>query len=372
MKPFKFGHAGHTHWQKAARSCLKQMGPLDYEDNLGFLYVTDLLVGELPTILAYFKQHTGITHWVGTVGIGICSQAKEYLDVPAIAVMIGNFLPHTFEVFSTVTKGFEEFSRTHQAWCSMKKPMFAIVHGDPRHDEIADLIFQLSERLGETFLVGGLISSRSDYLQIADDILEEGLSGVMFTSDVLVTTRLTQGCTLIGPRHQITAAQQNIIIRIDDRPALDVFNDDIGEVLARDLNKVAGYIFAALPIMGSDTGDYLVRNLLGVDPEHRLLAVGESIQVGMPIRFARRDPQAAHEDLVNILNVLKQEIKEPLKGGVYFSCLGRGENMFGQNSQELKTIQAVLGNFPLVGFFANGEISHQRLYSYTGVLTLFF
>lgn len=46
--------------------------------------------------------------------------------------------------------------------------------------------------------------------------------------------------------------------------------------------------------------------------------------------------------------------------------------MFGENSEGLKSIQQELGEFPLVGFFTNGEISHNRLYGYTGVLTLFF
>lgn len=372
MQPFKFGHASHSHWQEAAQACLKQVEPVSYEDNLGFLYVTDALIEELPTILSYFKQHTAIEHWVGTVGVSICSQAVEYSRVPAIAVMLGRFPSHTFAVFSTPGISFEKFTLTHQAWCEKNKPIFAVIHGDPRHTQLADLAFEFSRRIGEGFVVGGLASSRSaQFPQIADDIIETGLSGVMFTSDVPVATRLTQGCALIGKRHQITAAQHNILIEIDNRPALDVFNEEIGEVLARDLNKVAGYIFAALPIVGSDTGDYLIRHLLGIDPENKLILISEIIQTGNPIMFARRDPKTAYEDLTRMLNTLKQEVKEPVKGGIYFSCLGRGKHMFGQDSQELKIIQSVLGDFPLVGFFANGEFFHQHLYGHTGVLTLF-
>jgi len=371
MQPFKFGHASHARWQEAAHACLEQIGAVSYEDNLGFLYVTDLLVEELPTIVSYFKQHTAVEHWVGTVGISICSQAKEYMDVPAIAVMLGNFPAHTFEVFTTPGTSFEKFSRTHQAWCKVKKPIFAVVHSDPRQTQLVDLIFEFTERIGDGFLVGGLTSAHgANFPQIADGIIETGLSGVMFTSEISVT-RLTQGCTLIGSRHQITAAQHNILIELDNRPALDVFNEDIGEVLARDLSKIAGYIFAALPILGSDTGDYLIRHLLGIDPENKLILISDIVQTGDSIMFARRDPKIAYEDLIRMLNTLKQEVKEPIKGGIYFSCLGRGKHMFGQDSQEMKTIQSVLGDFPLVGFFANGEFFHQHLYSHTGVLTLF-
>ena len=59
------------------------------------------------------------------------------------------------------------------------------------------------------------------------------------------------------------------------------------------------------------------------------------------------------------------------KGAVYVSCLARGPNLFGDDSEELRQVQTAIGDVPLVGFFANGEISHDRLYGYTGVLTLF-
>jgi small ligand-binding sensory domain FIST len=236
---------------------------------------------------------------------------------------------------------------------------------------MVNLIVQLSERLGEGFLVGGLTSSRNQYFQIANSVSEGGLSGVMFASAVDVFTQLTQGCSAIGPRHQITECSNNIIIRIDGRPALDVFKEDIGKELASNLEKVAGHIFTALPVVGSDTGDYLVRNLLGIDPEHKLLAIGDMVSPGMPIIFTRREAQVAQKDLIKMLTTVKTRLagRKP-KGGVYHSCVGRGEKLFGKD-KELQTIYEILGDFPLIGFFASGEIYHQRLYGYTGVLTVF-
>ncbi len=369
---FQFGHANAITWQEAADACLAQFGELNPDGNLGFLYATDILSENFAEILDYFKQKTGIMHWVGTVGIGICSTGQEYFNVLAIAAMIGDFPDDTFHILTTLSEQSEQFSRTRQSWCDSKQAMFAIIHGNPRHENVADLILQLSEQLGESFLVGGLTSSRHTFPQIADDIVDEKLSGVLFSSAIQVTTRLTQGCTLISPRHQITEADDNVIIRIDDRPALDVFFEDIGKELADDLSQVPGRIFAALPILGSDTGDYLIRSLVGVDIEQRLLAIGEMVTVGMPLMFARRDRDSAHNDMVKMLRKLQIMLNGKMpKGAVYYSCLGRGENLFGNDSQELKTIQTILGEFPLVGFFASGEIYHQRLYGYTGILTLF-
>jgi len=87
--------------------------------------------------------------------------------------------------------------------------------------------------------------------------------------------------------------------------------------------------------------------------------------------FCRRDSATAREDMLRMLGDLGKRAKGQIKGGLYYSCLGRGRNQFGDDSEELKMIRDQLGEFPLAGFFANGEISHNRLYGYTGVLTLF-
>jgi len=160
-------------------------------------------------------------------------------------------------------------------------------------------------------------------------------------------------------------------MRIDDRPALDIFKEEIGEVLSRNLNRAAGYIFAALPVKASDTGDYLVRNLVGIDPNKGWIAIGDLVAKGDPIMFTRRDKPSAETDLDRMLSRLKQRIAKPIRGGIYVSCLSRGVNLFGPDAAETRRITAQLGEFPLVGFFANGEISHDRLYAHTGVLTLF-
>jgi len=182
---------------------------------------------------------------------------------------------------------------------------------------------------------------------------------------------LTQGCTPIGPKHVVTAGQRNVIVSLDGRPALDVFQEDIGEKLGRDLNRIGGIVFAGLPIAGSDTGDYLVRNLVGIDPGNKMLAIGELVEAGASLMFCRRDRETARDDMARMLESIKQGLFTRPRGGVYYSCLGRGAGLFGPDSAELKMIRDALGDFPLVGFFCNGEISHNRLYGYTGVLTLF-
>lgn len=365
MNNFKFGHASASTWQDAAESCLNQLGDLSSSDNLGFLYITDLVAEDLSAILDFFKTNTSVKHWVGSVGIGICGSGKEYFNIPAIAVMLGNFPENSFHVFKE-NENISKFAANNQA-------LLTVVHGDPRHKQIDRQIVKISEQLNEGFLVGGLTSSRNDLLQVADDVTQGGLSGVIFSNEVEVSTRLTQSCSPISPYHRISECSNNIIIRLDDKPAFDVFKQDIGSEYSEDLNKVAGNIFAAIPIQGSDMDNYLVRNIMGIDPEHNLLAIGNKIELGMSIRFVQRDANDAYKYMVQMLNQIKLSLKgKTIKGGLYYSCMGRGENLFGHNSKELKVIQQFLGEFPLVGFFANGEIFYQRLYAYSGILILFF
>ena len=311
---------------------------------------------------------------MGTVGIAITGQtatapAEEYLDEPAISLMVGSFAPDSFRLLEPEQGGVGSRLRALRPWTEARSPSVALVHGDPRNPQLPNLIHQLGD--AGLFLLGGLTSSRSGLAQAAGTVGESGLSGALLAGDVAVVTGLSQGCSPIGPQHRVTKAQDNLVMEIDGRPTLEVFKEEIGEVLARDLRKVAGFIFAALPVAGSDTGDYLVRNIIGIDANSGWIAIGAEVAEDDLIMFTRRDRASALADLERMLERLKQRIDRPIRGGLYISCIARRPNLFGPDATETRLIAQHLGQFPLTGFFANGEISHDRIYAYTGVLTLF-
>ena len=370
-EPFQVGNSRAEIWQDAVDECAAQIG--NTSGHLGFIYTTDHHGENMSAIVERLKAQTNVPHWVGATGIGVLRSGHEDYECPVINVMVGAFPENSFQVFSDAQGGLESFNRDHRPWVENNVQTFAVVHGNPESVEVPRLIPALSDALQGGYLVGALSSSRGQNVQIADGPTTSDLSGVLFSEAVSVSTGLTQGCSPIGPQRTITRISQNIIFTIDDRPALEVFQEDIGEKLAQDLSRVAGKIFAALPVVGSDTGDYLVRNIVGVDPEHKLLAIGDRVDTGDSILFCKRDRISAEEDLIRMLRDLKQRSAGSIpRGAVYFSCLGRGRHTFGENSNEMTLIERELGDLPLVGFFANGEISHRRLYGYTGVLTLFF
>jgi len=376
MTPFKYAHSDADGWAGIARGLVEGLlggEDLTHDDGeslLGFLYVTDVIAEDVGSILTYLRQTTGIDDWVGTVGMGVCATGVEFFGRPAAVAMAVRLPEDSFCVFPAILDDIDEFTAAGKAWIEAASPPFGIVHGDPNNKKSIEII----EGLGVVtfgFLVGGLTASRSAHPQIAGDITGGGVSGVFFAPGIEVATGLTQGCLPVGSTHVVSDCLDNVIIGLDGKGALDVFKEDVGELLSRDLKRAAGYIHTAFPIEGSDTGDYVVRNLIGIDTDRGWLAVGENIEAGDRVMFVRRDPKSAEEDLGAMIENLKKRLPGSPKGGVYFSCVARGPNMFGEEGKERSIIRDVLGDVPLVGFFGNGEVSNNRVYGYTGVLALF-
>ena len=380
MTRFRAGHAAGSDWRQAVDACLKELKQATTDaprpnarrtNPLGFLYLTDVIAEQAAEILDRLRRETGVEHWIGATGIGILGASAqgtgEYYDQPAVSALIADLPDDSFRVFPG--RG-DDAAGAGSEWFETQRPNVAIVHADPRAQRLPLMLDRLAEASG-AYLVGGLASSRGPMVQIAGEVSEGGASGAWIGSSISLIAGLSQGCAPIGPAHVATTAQKNVVMEIDGRPALDVFKEEIGEMLARNLERCANFIYAALPVDGSDTGDYLVRNLMGIDPNKGWIAIGDQIESGDGIMFTKRDRATANADLVQMLERLKKRISRPIQGGLYFSCLSRGHNLFGDPGIEMAILRDVLGDIPLAGFFANGEISHRRLYGHTGVLALF-
>ena len=372
MKPFLHSYTIGAEPRELVNTCLGQIGDIPTDISLGFIYVTDALARELEHILHLLQQATGIEHWAGSVGMAICVQGQEVYDQPAMAIMLTDFPLESFRVIPNLSATPTHFLKTNRSWIDSHQANFAIIHGDPNNPSTPTLMEDLANGLGEGFFVGGLTSSQAESLQITDGVESGGLSGVLFSSEVTVLAGHTQGCSPVGPIHNVTRSDRNVIEELDNRSALAILKEDAGEILARDLNRLSGYIFVGLPLAGSDTGDYMVRNLIGIDASQERIAIGEMVHANDRLMFCHRDGNTAREDMLRMLESLRDRCEgRAIRGAVYYSCMGRGREQFGVNSEELKLISETLGEFPLVGFYASGEFFHNRLYGFTGVLNLF-
>lgn len=367
MSRFIVGHAAGKDWRAASREATRQLGAVPDDHNLGFVYVTQEAGANLGDIVRNLQFETGVRDWVGACGIGICAGNSEYFGVPAVAVMAAALGEDEVKLFDTEKDDASDWAPPGAS--DTLGGGFAIIHGDPGGRDVLRLLPFFAEASG-AFLSGGLTAPEIDPSQVAGGVTGGGLSGALFSPDVSVATAVSQGCVPLGPLRHVTECERNVAITIDDAPALDALFADAGEDYRGNLRGAAGSVFVAFPVEGSDQADYVVRNLVGADEERGLLGIGAPLSRGQPIMFCRRDADTAREDLRTRLSHLQKRLGARPRGAIYSSCVARGPHLFDAN-EEASMIQDVLGDIPLIGFFGSGEISNDRLYTQTGVLSVF-
>ncbi|MGO9391016.1 FIST signal transduction protein [Rhodoblastus sp.] len=377
MSAFISAHAGHADWAIAFASCREQVVrqlQQGQNPNLGWCYLSDYYAEAAASILAALRDAMPGLHWVGAVGVGVGAGAVEYFDEPAMALMLAELPPESFKVFSSLEtveagSGFEPFA--------------ALVHAIGVADAAAQLK-ALSERMASGYLFGGLSSSRSQALCLADDVQAEGLSGVAFNSDVTIVSRVTQGCLPIGPQRVITRAEGNLLVTLDGARAMDCVLEDLGldsDLSDQELNSALAATLAGLVATSEDASakpgqfgaNTEVRHIVGVGRKSGVLAIAETLENGMRLAFCQRNAVAAQQDLLRIVGEVRAQAEAAggMRGALYISCSGRGGPHFGARHAEFKMVREALGDIPLIGFFAGGEIARHHLYGYTGVLTVF-
>lgn len=430
MKLFSFAHATHPQWRLCAGLVIAQlkaqmaMPAHAAQPSLGLVYFTDHYAASAQDLLNLLREELpGVKDWAGTVGVGIASNNVEYFDEPAMAVMLLD-LPHeSYRIFS----GVAPLSSSADFL-----PHSALVHADGRTPDLAELLRELAGRLGSGYLFGGLAASRQAAPQVAwrgsdgkrspsAGVFEGGLSGVAFSADVSIVSRVTQGCQPIrladgstAKTHRITKSDGHVVIELDGEPALDVLLDELAVSLSEPQRATQSlrqtFVGLSLPAERSNRHRHLgaetrIRHLVGLDPLRRGVAVADYAPEGSELVFCERNAQAARRDLMRIAAEIRDELEpedafelsssqgdnainsvavsadsipamglkdsKTILGAIYVSCAGRGGPHFGGESAELQILRHALGDVPLVGFFAGGEIAHQNVYGYTGVLTVF-
>ena len=341
------------------------------EGSLGILYTAESFAPHLGEVVAALRQRTGVPDWVSAAGYGVIAAGEEHFGESGAAALVIDVPQDGYRLFAGGRETGSDLASQESDWLAAAGMPLALAHVDPRHPEAMEAVESLAVGTGG-FLVGGLTAAAGEAPHQAGGATG-CLSGVALSpAAVEITTALSQGCTPLGKPRTVTRGKGNVLIALDGRPALDAFVEDIGEDLASDLRQVGGLIFAAIPVIGSDTADYTVRNLVGIDPTSKVIAIAEAVPEGGKVLFCRRDRESAVKDMRRMTADLKRRIgNRPIRGGLYVSCAARGPNQFAAPECETEIIRDTLGEFPMAGFFANGELNRDRIYAYTGVLTLF-
>jgi small ligand-binding sensory domain FIST len=209
---------------------------------------------------------------------------------------------------------------------------------------------------------------------------EEGGVAVAVGGNVELTGVISQGCTPLGEAWTITRAEREVIWELGGRPAYEVLARTFQSLPPAEQQRTRGNLLVGLVVdeyrEEFGRGDFLVRNLMGVDPQSGALAIGALPRTGQTLQFQRRDAMAAIEDLqVSLREARKRLAGRSIYGGFLSCCNGRGRGLFGRPNHDAGMIQAELGPLGLAGFFGNGEIGpvgvQNHLHGYTASLGLF-
>jgi small ligand-binding sensory domain FIST len=229
-------------------------------------------------------------------------------------------------------------------------------------------------------LAGGIFNQQTTQVYLNGDVFEDGGVAISVGGDVQLTGVISQGCTPIGETWTLTRVEKNLIHHIGNRPAYTVLAETFQKLPPEEQRKAQGNLFIGFVVNeyleDFHRGDFLVRNLIGGDPQSGVLAVGTLPRAGQTMQFQRRDAAAATEDMNELLAHAKKQIGGAM---IYGGCLcchnGRGKHLFGRANHDVELVQGRLGPLGLSGFFCNGEIGpvgeKNFLHGYTASLALF-
>jgi small ligand-binding sensory domain FIST len=207
-------------------------------------------------------------------------------------------------------------------------------------------------------VVGGMASAArgpgQNRLVLNDRILDRGAVGALLGPDVEVVTVVSQGCRPVGQPFVVTSAERNIVHELAGKPALERLQDLARELPLEDRQLLTSGLHLGQVIderkVDFERGDFLIRNVLGADPQTGAIAVGDVVEIGSTVQFQVRDALSADEDLRGLL------ADRAAEGALLFTCNGRGTRLFGTPNHDADVVASSLAEAPVAGMFCAGEL----------------
>ena len=270
-------------------------------------------------------------------------------------------------------------SDLHERW---PEGASLLLLADPFSFPVDRLIERLAEDHPGLPIVGGMLSGAAEpgrnVLVLNAHTDDAGAVGVLIGGGVRVRPIVSQGCRPIGRTFVITKAEENILIELGGRPALERLREIYGELEESDRQLVRKSLHVGRVASEYQErfqrGDFLVRNVIGADPESGVIAVGDTLRVGQTVQFHVRDAESANADLTGLLAGGPSSAAPPI-GGLVFTCNGRGTRLFETPHHDATCLQQRYAGLPVAGFFAQGEIGpigqQNCLHGFTASIALF-
>jgi small ligand-binding sensory domain FIST len=354
---------------------------------LACLFVTPHHAPDIESLVEAVLDGVTPQHLVGCSAENLIAGGREIADEPGVSLWLGRWPDAEIDSFHLEMEGPPDaplFAGWPDTLPGGDAPSAFLLLADPFTTPIDALLAQLNAEHPGTPAFGGLASGGwtpgMNRMIVNDTIYDRGVSTVVVGRGVRVETLVSQGCRPIGRPFVITKADRNHMLQLSGKPALEQLKSMLAELSADEQALAQQALHVGQVVnerQGSfGRGDFLVRNVMGVDPESGAVAIGDIIRPGRTIQFHVRDAAAAHADLRQVLAERAAVGSLPEEAGVLFvSCNGRGRHLFGVPDQDSSAVTEAFGPVPSAGFFGAGEIgpvgNTNYLHGFTASLALF-
>lgn len=332
----------------------------------------------LATALAELKPR----HILGCSAGGVIGGGREVELQPAVSLTAA-VLPEV-EITPFYLKSGAPAAPADTAAEPTENAAHFVVLADPFSFDSERFVRQMDARFPGGHVVGGLASGGhqpgDNVLYLDDEVHRSGAVGVAFAGAIEIDILVAQGCRPIGSPMFVTRCRQNVIEELDGRRPYDVLTELYQGLPRRDQDLFRHSLFLGIVMRSAQQqyghGDFLIRNILGLDRDSGVLVVGALAEERSVVQFHLRDAQTSSDDLTAVLSRYAQRTPaSAAEGALIFSCLGRGLHLYGEADHDTNLVQRHLGVLPLGGFFCNGEIGPVNgetfLHGYTSSIGIF-
>lgn len=363
--------------------------------DLTCVFISHDHVDSLDEIVAILTEKLGSRVTVGCTGETIIGGGEEIESGPALSVWCAS-LPGTELIPFRAT-----LEETPEGWVCIGLPEIddelkskassLLLLGEPFSFDPRVIIERLAEELPELPIVGGMASGGGNagdnrlVLAVRDAganpeiVVSDGAVGVILCGGSQLRTVVSQGCKPIGKPFIVTKAERNVVYELGGKPPLAQLQEFFGDLSAGDQALVRKGLHLGMAMSEYrdqfGLGDFLISNVIGVDPEKGFLAIGNMVRVGQTVQFHVRDADTADAELRDMLERERDARDASPQGMLLFSCNGRGTRLFPEPNHDAAALQSILGEIPVAGFFAQGELGpvagKNYVHGYTASVAIF-
>ncbi len=382
--------AGENNLSALFSDCCAQVNKeLQNPPDLALVFVSAQFSSEFHEIPDLAREYLGARTLIGCSAGGVIGAGVEVEQQPAVAICAANLPGVEINSFHIRDEDLPDLDSPQSKWeevvgtTAERTPAFVLLP-DPFSFRIDVLAQGLDFAFPQCVKLGGLASGAHrvgmNGLFLNNRVYRSGVVGVALSGDLKVDTIVAQGCRPVGWPLRVTRCDRNFLFELDGKPAVQALYEVL-EAMSDKEQKLAQHALMLGVVMDEfkdhfDAGDFLIRNILGLEPNTGALLVGESLRNERTIQFHVRDADTSAEDLRALLKQYCDSQSDPVAGALLFSCLGRGHTLYGIRNHDSHCFREYLGgSVPLSGFFCSGEIGPVGgttfLHGYTSSFGLF-